>query len=160
MAAGRMRDAVRVLLEHLPEGAPTVLANGYIAREAYNVEDRPEHFYMLGSMGLGGAIGFGIAHARPDRPVVILDGDGNVLMGLGGLALIGAYAPANLYHVCLDNGVYASTGNQAALSRKVALERFAEAAGYRRAFVVESLDALREALPGFFGEPGPVSCAR
>src|SRR6185503_1828700 len=73
----------------------------------------------------------GIAMARPERRVLVFDGDGNVLMNLGTLATIAVAAPANLLHVCFDNGVHASTGGQPTISDRVHLEAVARAAGYR-----------------------------
>ena len=81
--------------------------------------DRPLNFYMLGSMGLAVPIGLGLARVQPGRPVVVLEGDGSLLMSLGVLATVSAVAPANLTIVAWDNGVYAITGNQAAATRSV-----------------------------------------
>lgn len=107
-----------------------VTANGWISREACAAHDRPENFYMLGSMGLASSIGLGLALTNPDRRVVVLDGDGNLLMALGTLAMIAGQRPANLIHVVLDNEIYGSTGGQASLSAQVGLDALAEAAGY------------------------------
>src|SRR5262249_21147874 len=87
--------------------------------------------------------------------VVVLDGDGNVLMNLGTLATIAARAPANLRHVCFDNGVHASTGAQPTISRQVALEHVAAAAGYAWTRRVERPDALAAAVPEFLAVRGP-----
>ncbi len=62
---------------------PLIHANGYICRESFSLGDRPQNFYMIGSMGLAPAIGLGLALARPRAPVVVADGDGNLLMNLG-----------------------------------------------------------------------------
>ena len=129
-----------------------VCANGYVSREAYAVKDWPQSFYMIGSMGLAASIGLGVALAQPEREVVVLDGDGNVLMGLGSLALVASQGPANFLHVCLDNGVYASTGNQPTLSPGLSLDGLAREAGYARATSVEDLAGLEEALAAY--EPG------
>lgn len=110
-----------------------VTANGHIARELFAAGDRDETFYMLGSMGLAAPIALGLALSRPQRRVVVFDGDGNLLMGLGHLAMIGERRPANLCHFVFDNSSYASTGGQRAISDGVALERLASAAGYRHA---------------------------
>lgn len=123
-----------------------VSANGYVSREAFAVQDWPQTFYMIGSMGLAGSIALGLALAQPERQIVVLDGDGNVLMGLGGLALVGSQGPLPLVHVCLDNGVYASTGNQASLAGGVSLEGIASAAGYAQAQRVETASELESAL--------------
>jgi hypothetical protein len=58
-------------------------ANGYMCRESFSLGDRPENFYMIGSMGLASAIGLGFSLTNPDTPTVVLDGDGNLLMNLG-----------------------------------------------------------------------------
>ncbi len=142
-------------LQPLLDDAVVVHANGYIARSSFNVEDRPGNFYMIGSMGLASSIALGIATSRPDRRVVVYDGDGNLLMNLGSTAMIAHAKPANLIHVVFDNGVYASTGNQTAVSQSVALERVAGAAGYRSATRVTSPDALAAAFSAALGEPGP-----
>jgi thiamine pyrophosphate-dependent acetolactate synthase large subunit-like protein len=74
--------------------------------------DRPENFYMLGSMGLGVPIGHGLALAQPERPVVVLEGEGSVLMNLGALATVGREAPENLTIVIWDNEQWQLTGGQ------------------------------------------------
>ena len=74
--------------------------------------DRPENFYMLGSMGLGVPIGHGLALAQPERPVIVLEGEGSVLMNLGALATIGREAPENLTIVIWDNEQWQLTGGQ------------------------------------------------
>src|SRR5262249_9390291 len=108
-----------------------VCCNGMIGRELFTVADRPGNFYMIGSMGLGLSIGLGLARARPKRKIIVLDGDGNVLMGMNVLASAGAERPLNLLHVVLDNHAHASTGGQRTISGQISLESVAGAAGYR-----------------------------
>jgi hypothetical protein len=140
---------------------PVVHANGYICRESFAVKDRPESFYMLGSMGLASAIGLGIALARPDLPTVIFDGDGNLLMALGILPMIGGGPlmgrgrPRTLIHVVFDNGVYGSTGNQISPSRQARLDGLALAAGYERVVAVDTVEAIQAALAGALDADGP-----
>lgn len=117
-----------------------VVCNGFLSREAFALRDRPENFYMIGSMGLAPAIGLGVALAQPRRKVVVLDGDGNVLMALGTLATVGALTPKNFVHIVFDNEVYGSTGNQPTISRTVRLEQMAKAAGYQNVERVRELD--------------------
>ncbi len=136
-----------------PIGAePVVHANGYICRESFSVGDRPANFYMIGSMGLASAIGLGLALARSDRATVVFDGDGNLLMNFGILAMVAERAPRGLVHVVFDNEVYGSTGNQMSPSRGVRLDRVAAAAGYRTALAVTAAadveDAIRASLDG------------
>jgi len=131
---------------------PIVHANGYICRESFAVGDRPQNFYMIGSMGLASAIGLGLSLARPADPTIVFDGDGNLLMNFGILAMVGGLRPRNLVHVVFDNEVYGSTGNQASPSRGVRLDRVAAAAGYRSSVAVtEAGDvelAVEQALTG------------
>ncbi|WP_306216111.1 phosphonopyruvate decarboxylase [Actinoplanes sp. RD1] len=132
-----------------------VATTGYTARELFGTADRPNHFYMQGSMGHASSIALGVAINRPDRTVVVLDGDGAALMHLGALSVIGDRAPANLVHVVLDNGRHESTGGQRTTSTATDFTRVAEANSYRSAARVESLDELSRALQQAKTTPGP-----
>lgn len=93
---------------------PVVATCAATSRELAAVADRPNHLYLLDSMGLAGAVGIGVAMAVEDGPlgrVVVLEGDGGLLMSMNTLATIGYLRPAGLVMVLLDNGVYASTGD-------------------------------------------------
>ncbi len=148
-------DALAVLAPLVPDGMVCIHANGFIGRAGCAARDRNECFYMIGSMGLASSIGLGVALAQPHRRVLVLDGDGNVLMNLGTLATIAARRPANLLHVCFDNGAHASTGGQPTVSDRVPLDQMARAAGYRSVTRVEDQAALAAALPGFLAAEGP-----
>jgi phosphonopyruvate decarboxylase len=134
---------------------PVTHANGYICRESFSLADRPQSFYMIGSMGLAPAIGLGLALTQPARRVVVFDGDGNLLMNLGILAMIAARRPANLVHLVFDNEVYGSTGNQASLSRGVRLDLLAAATGFATAVAVTEPWALESALRAAWAADGP-----
>jgi thiamine pyrophosphate-dependent acetolactate synthase large subunit-like protein len=134
---------------------PAVLATGFICRQAQAAAPRDANFYMIGSMGMASSIGLGAALARPKQPVVVIDGDGAVLMNLGHLPMAGSFAPKNFYHIVVDNGRYESTGGQKTLSKDVKLENIAKASGYRSAKGVATEAALKSALTNFFKSPGP-----
>jgi phosphonopyruvate decarboxylase len=134
---------------------PVAHANGYICRESFSLADRPQSFYMIGSMGLAPAIALGLALTQPARRAIVFDGDGNLLMNLGILAMIAAQRPANFVHLVFDNELYGSTGNQASLSRDVRLDRLAAAAGFATAAAVTEPWALEAALRAALGTPGP-----
>ena len=82
-------EAVEAVMS-LIKDEPVVHANGYICRESFRRGDRKANFYMIGSMGLASSIGLGVALTQPEKKVVVLDGDGNVLMAMGTLAMISA----------------------------------------------------------------------
>ncbi len=134
---------------------PVIVCNGFPSREVYKIADRPTHFYMIGSMGVAAAIGLGVALSKPSKKVVVFDGDGNVLMGMGTLATVGAMRPKNFIHLVFDNEVYGSTGNQPTISNVVRLEQVAKAAGYvnvervreREDLVYEFKDMLKKDGP-------------
>jgi len=134
---------------------PIVHANGFICRESFKAEDRQGNFYMIGSMGLASSIGLGVALCRPDKKVIIFDGDGNVLMAMGTLAMIAATAPKNLVHIVFDNQVYESTGRQRSLSDAVPLEEVARSCGYPLALRVTKKEELKPAVEKLLAGDGP-----
>ncbi len=131
------------------EGALLISNIGYPSRELFSVRDRPENFYMLGSMGLASSIGLGLALARPERRVISLDGDGSVLMNLGTLATIAHHAPENYLLVILDNCCYGSTGSQPTCTHLgTDLAALAVAAGVNIVKEVDNIEDLAKALTG------------
>ncbi len=146
--------ALEVVIKKLG-GEAAIHANGYMCRESFSIADRPENFYMIGSMGLASAIGLGLTTARPSPKTLVLDGDGNLLMNLGILPMVGAMAPRGLIHCVFDNEAYGSTGNQASISRESRLDHLAAAAGYRRVVAATEPDAIGAALEEMLTSPGP-----
>ena len=131
------------------KGALLISNIGFPSRELYAVGDRQENFYMLGSMGMASSIGLGLALARPDRTVIVLDGDGSVLMNLGTLAPIAHYARENYMLVILDNCCYGSTGSQPTCTHfGTDLSALATAAGIKNVQEVHDPEALIRALEG------------
>jgi thiamine pyrophosphate-dependent acetolactate synthase large subunit-like protein len=150
----KLADALGVVIPLLRD-ALVVHANGFISRESFNINDRLGNFYMIGSMGLASSIALGVALNKPDRRVVVFDGDGNVLMNLGSLALVGATQPRNLVHFVFDNEVYGSTGNQRTISGQVALDEIARSAGYSKVQRVDTAAVLQTAAAECLSGPGP-----
>ena len=149
-----LAQALSVVVPVLQD-ALVVHANGFISRESFNLEDRLGNFYMIGSMGLASSIALGLALSKPERRVVVFDGDGNVLMNMGSLALIGAQQPRNLVHLVFDNEVYGSTGNQPTISGRVALDAVARASGYVDTRRAGDADQLRAAAQELLAQEGP-----
>ncbi len=146
--------AIEALLGLLTD-QPVVVCNGFPSREAFKLGDRPTHFYMIGSMGMAAAIGLGLALAKPEKTVVVIDGDGNALMGLSTMATVAALKPKNFVHVVLDNEVYGSAGNQPSYSRIVKLDQIAKAAGYANVERVREREDLIYEFKDMLAKAGP-----
>jgi thiamine pyrophosphate-dependent acetolactate synthase large subunit-like protein len=127
----------------------------------YQTGAAPElHLDNRGCMGAAAAFGLGLALAQPERPVFVLDGDGSLLMQLGGLASIAGAAPANFYHFVLVNGVYETSGYQPTpASDRIDFAAMALGAGYQAAYEFDDIAVLRERLPSVLQEKGPVLVA-
>lgn len=111
----------------------------------------------IGFMGGASSLGLGIALAQPDRRVIVLDGDGSLLMQLGSLATVSGAAPRNFTHLLFKNGVYHTSGSQGIPGgTRVDFAGMAKAAGYRNTYVFDDLEDLRIRLPAVLREDGPV----
>jgi sulfopyruvate decarboxylase subunit beta len=154
-------DALRLIDAAFPE-QPVVLTLGGTIREMLAVVGRKaNHLYCLDSMGQPLAIGLGLAVGLADRPrgerVVIIEGDGSLLMGFSALATVGHLKPRNLVLLVLDNGVYLATGGQPTAARDTDFVSVARACGWADARDVESSpDGLRDALDWVMGRDGPL----
>lgn len=119
--------------------------------------DHPNTFFLWGAMGAAAMTGLGLALAQPDRRVVVLTGDGEMLMGIGALATIGAQAPGNLAIGIIDNEHYSETGMQPTHAhRGVSLAGIAKACNFAVAETLYTEDELAASLPKLFSAPGPV----
>ncbi|MEQ8587303.1 MAG: thiamine pyrophosphate-dependent enzyme [Thalassobaculaceae bacterium] len=118
--------------------------------DAMAAGDHDGNYYLWAAMGSAATVGFGLAMSQRSRPVLVLTGDGEMLMGLGALASIGQALPANLTIAVLDNGHYGETGMQQSHSgRGIELSRMAAAANFPWTGVIEDMDgvaALRERM--------------
>jgi sulfopyruvate decarboxylase subunit beta len=143
-------EAIRLAAKFAQANNNLLISNiGFPSRELFAAKDRKENFYMLGSMGLASSIGLGLALARIDRKVMVLDGDGSVLMNLGTLATIAHNAPENYLLVILDNCCYGSTGSQPTCTHLgTNLAAMASAAGVKNVKTVYSAEDLCQALDG------------
>jgi len=139
------QQALQCVLEHTTETESVVIGTtGYTGRELFALADRPNHFYMVGSMGCAASFGLGMSLALPGKQVVVVDGDGAALMRMGNFATIGAYGGANFLHLLLDNSMHESTGGQPTVSASVSFAAVAAACGYREARAAVTMDALRQ----------------
>ncbi len=119
--------------------------------------DTPLNFPLWGAMGGAAMVGLGLALAQPDRRVLVVTGDGDMLMGLGALATIAAQAPTNLAIAVFDNERYGETGMQVThTAYAVDLAAAARACGIERCATVRDQAALAAAIPDLLAAPGPV----
>jgi phosphonopyruvate decarboxylase len=146
--------ALEILSEALRPTDLVVSTTGFISRELFRVSDRPENFYMQGSLGHCSAVAAGVALARPSRRVVAVD-DGAVLMHMGVLSTIGYAAPRNFLHIVLDNEGYVSTGRQESTSVTSSLEAVATACGYRAVSRCVTRAELDDAVARSLSTEGP-----
>ncbi len=119
--------------------------------------DDPTHIDVVGAMGSASSIALGIALAQPERKVLVMDGDGSLLMQLRSLVTIAGAAPENLYHFVFENGVYATSGGQPLPAEgRLDFEVMARGAGFAHAERFDDASAFKEALPGLLNRRGPV----
>ena len=114
-------------------------------------------FPLSGAMGKASSVGLGLALAQPDRKIMVLDGDGSLLMNLGAMVTLASKAPTNIYHFLFDNGVYAVTGGQPVPgSEKTDWADMAKAAGYAATFDFDNIEDLTTGIDEVLSSPGPV----
>lgn len=144
--AGLTRYEILKLIASYLERKVVVSNLGWPSKELYAVKHQPSNFYMLGSMGMATPIGLGIALAS-GKEVIVIDGDGSLLMNPGALATCAYASPKNLTIVAVDNGAYGSTGNQPTLTGScVDLEIVAKGFGFRNTAKVASEKELLEVM--------------
>jgi thiamine pyrophosphate-dependent acetolactate synthase large subunit-like protein len=150
------RDAVAAILR--PRGDALVVSGlGSPTWDVAAAGDSPLNFYLWGAMGGAAMVGLGLAMSQPRRRVVVITGDGELLMGLGSLATIGADRTPNLSIVVLDNEHYGETGMQAShTARGVDLAGIARAAAFPWVTTVYSAEELEAWLPSVYDNQGPV----
>ena len=141
----KRRECLAAIYEELAD-CTVVTIMGAVAAELYGLGHQPNFFYLQHAMGLAPSLGLGIALTQPDRKVVVLDGDGSLLMNLGGLATLAGPAPANLTHIVFDNQSLVSIGGFPTLTAQgVDLAAAARAAGISAACTVSDLDEFTAA---------------
>jgi len=117
---------------------------GKTGRELYEIKDSVNNLYMVGSMGCIGSLGLGLALAKKDKKVIVIDGDGSVLMRMGNIATIANYNPQNLLHILLDNNCHDSTGGQLTVSHNVDFVSVAASCGYNNSLYIHNLEEFEK----------------
>ncbi|WP_414090551.1 phosphonopyruvate decarboxylase [Rhizobium sp. BR 314] len=148
----RRYDVLKVFSNRKRDDTVLLATTGMCGRELFTLEDAPNNFYMVGSMGCISSIGLGLSIARPERKIIALDGDGALLMRMGNLATNACYRPDNLLHVLLDNETHDSTGGQATASRGMNWPMIAHGAGYSHVASASNLGEVEQALDDWLAQ--------
>ena len=152
-------EAIKTVIKHLKGDEIIVSTTGKISRELYenreNKEDCKNDFYNIGAMGCAQSLGLGIALNKKDKKIVVLDGDGSVLMQMGALATIGHHKPENFYHIIFDNQAHDSTGGQPTCSDTVCFEKISLACGYKKSVIAKNLADLEKHIEETINAKGP-----
>src|SRR5688500_4890341 len=139
-------DAIKSIYAAL-EQCVVVTIMGAVAAELQSIGHKPNFFYLQHAMGLASSMGLGIALTRPERQVVVFDGDGSILMNLGGLTTLARYRPRNLVHVVFDNESLLSVGGfPTATATGSDIAGMAAAAGVPRTCTVRTVDEFTGAF--------------
>src|ERR1700753_182003 len=146
MSKANLLDRRQVVSSLLAERKDAIVVGG-LGASTYDIAaagDHDRNFYLWGAMGGAGMIGFGVALPRPKLPVVVITGDGEMLMGIGSLATVGLHQPKNLTIIVLDNEVYGETGGQAShTGTNTDLVGVARACGIKNASAIETLAEVK-----------------
>src|SRR5918912_341152 len=156
----RRRDAIAALV-HQRGDAITITTEQAIgawrAAVPQSANEIPDHLDIVGCMGSASTIALGIALAQPQRRIIIVDGDGSLLMQLGSLVTIAGAAPANLFHFVFENGVYETSGSQPLPGEgRFDMVEMARGAGYSSVLRFEDASEFAKELPGVLRKRGPV----
>ena len=144
-------EAIQIVVDKLKKDDIVVSTTGMISRELFEYREakgqgHAHDFLTVGSMGHASQIALGIALQKPKRRVVVFDGDGAMLMHMGGMAIIGDYNPTNLVHLVFNNGAHDSVGGQPTVGQKIDVETLAKAVGYEDVSTVDTQMSLMFAM--------------
>jgi sulfopyruvate decarboxylase subunit beta len=147
-------ECFKVLARHVTD--EIVVASYSGAMEWHELNPRVLNYFSIGAMGLGSSHALGLALGRPDRRVIVLDGDGSLLMNLGSLVTIGAVAPKNLIHFVCHNGTYEANGGHPIPNPKVDFAGLARGAGYAHCRDFSELASFEQQVGHVISQQGPV----
>jgi sulfopyruvate decarboxylase subunit beta len=148
-------DGLRILARHIPDDI--VVAVYSTAFDWVQIRPHALNYFAVGAMGLASSHGLGLALGRPDRRVIVLDGDGSLLMNLGSLATIANAAPRNFFHFVCENGTYEANGDHPIPGRgRLSFAGIAREAGYAATHEFADITLFEQQIGGVLNETGPV----
>jgi sulfopyruvate decarboxylase subunit beta len=144
----------RALARHIAD--EVVIATYSSAVEWNDLNPRVLNYFSMGAMGLASSHGLGLALANPGKRIIVLDGDGSLLMNLGSLVTIAAVAPDNFVHFVCNNGCYEANGGHPIPNPKVDFSGLARSAGYRHTYDFSDLASFEQQVGHVISQQGPV----
>jgi phosphonopyruvate decarboxylase len=152
----KREECLKALARHIAE-ADIVLPVYSTAFDWIDIRPHPLNYLSHGAMGLASSHGLGLALGRPDKRVIVLDGDGSLLMNIGTLVTAAEAAPKNFFHFVCENGTYEANGAHPIPGReRVNFAGFARAAGYRSVHEFSDLKIFEQRIASVLDEQGPV----
>lgn len=148
-------EPLKVIQSSVGNNSVLIATTGKTGRELYELDDKENQIYLVGSMGCALAFGFGIAVTKPTLDIYVIDGDGALLMRTGSMATVGAYQPRNLTHILLDNEAHDSTGGQSTVSNIVSFSSVAKGFGYKNSVSTDQLISFKTFLDDKKLKQGP-----
>lgn len=157
----KREEALDFLVQEVGDEEVIVSTTGKTSRELFELREKygqghNRDFLTVGSMGHASQIALGIALEKPERSVFCIDGDGAMIMHMGGLATIGEQSPENFHHILINNGAHESVGGQPTAGFHVDFRKIAEGCGYKKTFRVDDLVSLKKTFNAFKESKGPV----
>lgn len=154
-------DAIKKIVETISDDELLISNIGFPSRELYGIKDRKRTFYMSGSMGMATPIGLGVSLAleqqQNDTKVIVIDGDGSLLMNFGELVTVYAQNPENLIIALIDNEAYGSTGSQETYASRINLSNIAKSIGFKEVYHINAKDTVEDIdMRDYIDKKGPV----
>ena len=135
-------SSLRVISKHRDDEVLLLATTGKTGRELHDIDDSSNNIYMVGSLGCISSFGLGIALTLKKKKIIIIDGDGSILMRMGNLSTIANYNPSNLLHILLDNHSHDSTGGQSTVSKNIDFISLAASCGYKKSIFIHDSKEL------------------
>jgi phosphonopyruvate decarboxylase len=147
------RDALQIISENRKD---SIVVLSYLGKEWPEIASHAPEISFVGCMGKAAPFGLGLALAKPEKRVIVLEGDGSLLMNLGTLVTIASMAPKNFVCILFENGIYQTTGGHPIPSdRKISFVGLAQAAGFPEVYEFEQIDELQDHIQDILSIPGP-----
>ncbi len=157
----KRKEVIRDIMKNLTNNEIIVSTTGYISRELFEYKEsgNKEHFrsfYNVGAMGCASSIGLSIALQKPNKKVIVFDGDGAAIMQMGAFSTIGKYSPSNYVHIIFDNQAHETTGGQPTNSSTTDLLQVALASNYKSGKIIKTKEELINSILEIKEQEGPI----